>query len=60
MGGARGEGGATALPCALAFAPPQLPSRCRPCGEYSLAPTDDLIRFCKLKFEGQGHNRPKI
>jgi len=24
--------------------------------EYSLAPTDDLIRFWRSKFKGQGHN----
>jgi len=27
--------------------------------EYSLAPTDDLIRFWRSQVKGQGHSRPK-
>jgi len=26
--------------------------------EYSLAPTDDLIRFWRSKIQGQGYSRP--
>jgi len=26
--------------------------------EYSLAPTDDLIRFWRSKVKGEGHSRP--
>jgi len=26
--------------------------------EYSIAPTDDLIRFWRSKMKGQGHSRP--